>query len=274
MLLPIATGFAAETEIRGNNKADIDVTYAADGFIRVIYKGDAKAKVKVIIQTPKANKYTYDLKTDKEGEVFAFTEGDGKYTVGVYTNTSGNKYTTNFTTTIDVKLKDSFAPFLIPSQYVNFVPSGDKRSEVVKKAEELTKGITDDLKKVEAVYNEVLKFTYDTKKAETVKSGYLPEVDLILASKKGICFDYAAVMTAMLRSQNIPCQLVIGYAGTAYHAWINVYSKEQGWVKGVIQFDGKTWKLMDPTFASTGGESQEALKYIGDGKNYSAKSFY
>ena len=41
----------------------------------------------------------------------------------------------------------------------------------------------------------------------------LPSVDETLKTKKGICFDYAALMTAMLRSQGIPTKLEIGYQG-------------------------------------------------------------
>jgi transglutaminase-like putative cysteine protease len=80
----------------------------------------------------------------------------------------------------------------------------------------------------------------------------------------------AAVMTAMLRSLKIPCKLVIGYAGVEYHAWINVYSEDSGWMDGVVFFDGKTWRLLDPTFAS-GGASEE---YIDSKVTYSAKYLY
>ena len=48
--------------------------------------------------------------------------------------------------------------------------------------------------------------------------------------EKGICFDYAALMTAMLRSQGIPTKLEIGYSGEVYHAWISTYIDEIGWV--------------------------------------------
>ena len=89
---------------------------------------------------------------------------------------------------------------------------------------------------VSAVYNYVVKnLTYDTAKASyrTVRlssqcgSGAGP-------AKKGICFDYAALMTAMLRSQDIPTKLVVGYTGNLYHAWINVYLEGQGWVDNII----------------------------------------
>lgn len=56
---------------------------------------------------------------------------------------------------------------------------------------------------------------------------------------------------AMLRSQRIPTRLEVGYMGDVYHAWISIYTKETGWVNGIIEFDGKNWELMDPTFASS-----------------------
>lgn len=81
-------------------------------------------------------------------------------------------------------------------------------------------------------------------------------------------------MAAMLRSQGIPCKLVIGYAGTAYHAWINVYIQGTGWVDQLIYFDGKNWSLMDPTFISSSKNDPSVRKYVGDGTNYSQKYAY
>ncbi|MPM87738.1 hypothetical protein SDC9_134838 [bioreactor metagenome] len=143
------------------------------------------------------------------------------------------------------------------------------------KGAELTADKSEMLDKVDAVYTYIINnFSYDKEKAKTVKSGYLPDLDAVLAAGKGICFDYSAVMTAMLRSQGIPTKLVVGYAGKAYHSWISVYSEDTGWVEGVIFFDGSTWKLMDPTFASSGKSSEAIMNYIGDGTNYTAKYLY
>ena len=134
---------------------------------------------------------------------------------------------------------------------------------------------SDTLEKVEVVYNFVVgNFSYDSELARNVKSGYVPVLDDVLASYRGICFDYAAVMTAMLRSQGIPCKLVVGYAGEAYHAWISVWTEEEGWIDEAIFFDGTTWHRMDPTFASTGRNDPSIMKYIGDGSNYQEKYFY
>lgn len=116
--------------------------------------------------------------------------------------------------------------------------------------------------------------TYDKEKAASVKSGYLPVLDDTLASGKGICFDYAALMTGMLRSQGVPCKLVVGYSGRQYHAWISVWTEESGWVDGAVFFDGSTWQRMDPTYISSGKNSAAIQKYVGNGKNYNAMYLY
>ena len=41
-----------------------------------------------------------------------------------------------------------------------------------------------------------------------------------------------------------------------------------------IYFDGHTWKLMDPTFASSANSSKEILAYISNGDNYTQKYVY
>ena len=83
-------------------------------------------------------------------------------------------------------------------------------------------------------------------------------------------------MASMLRTQGIPTRMEIGYAGTAYHAWISCYLKEVGWVNGIIQFDGKNWSMMDPTFTSTSNEKRDKKlkEFIGDGSNYKTIYMY
>lgn len=267
MLMPVASG----TDVRKNDKATIDASNAADGYVMIKYNSSVSVGLKVLITGPDKVSYNYNLRKDGAYDTFPFSAGNGAYSIGVYKNISGTQYSTEYTTSVTVTLKDPNAPFLRPNQYVNY----NTNTLCVKKAAELVAGSTTTLDKVAKVYDYVIKnFTYDKQLAASVQSGYLPVLDTVWNKKSGICFDYAAIVTAMLRSQNIPTKLVIGYTGQAYHAWINVYSTETGWVESVIYFDGKTWKLMDPTFASSGNASESIMKYIGDGKNYSAKYLY
>ena len=258
-------------QVYSNTKVAIDASHLEDGYVMVKVKNATDLKLKVIVTGPSQVNYTYNLNGNGQYEVFPLSDGDGSYKVGVYQNISGTKYSTLFSQLMAIKLKDQFAPFLLPNQYVNYSPE----SKVVAKAQEITKDCTNDLQKVEKIYSFVVEnLTYDKQKAATVTSGYLPDLDAVLESKTGICFDYSAVMAAMLRSQRIPTKLVIGYTGSAYHAWLNTYTKETGWVEGVIFFDGTSWKLMDPTFASSAKQSSKIMEYIGNGSNYSAKYLY
>ena len=247
----VLTGQADGTVTYGSEGVTIDASHISEGYIMVSYTG-TNEKVKLQITGPDEVVYTYDLHGDYE--TFPLTAGSGSYTVGVFENIEGTSYSTLFTQTIDVKIDDEFGPYLYANQYVNF--NGD--SKVVEKAEELSKPCNDDLEVIEQVYNYMISnFTYDYDKAESVQSGYLPDVDKVFEAQTGICFDYAAIMAAMLRSQRIPTRLEVGYAGDVYHAWISTYIEEQGWVNGIIQFDGKNWELMDPTFASTSSKPED-----------------
>ena len=260
---------ASGTKTKKVSKAVIDYSNTQDGYVMVQFTGTTKTRIKAQVKGPTTT-YTYNV-TPGVWEVFPISDGNGKYQVSVFENVSGTKYAAVTSVAMDVTLKDEFAPFLLANQYVNYKLD----SKTVAKAKELVKPEMKVLEKVGAVYNFVVgNLVYDTQKAATVKSGYLPVVDTVLAEKKGICFDYAALMAAMLRSQGVPCKLVVGYAGTAYHAWISVWSEETGWVDGAIMFDGKTWQRMDPTFASSSKKSESIMKYIGDGKNYTVKYLY
>lgn len=263
VLTPTAPG----TEEYAGDVAILDASNTSEGYIMVDYIG-TNEKVKLQITGPNQITYTYNLYGGQE--FFPLTSDSGTYTVTVFESVdiANNKYVTAFSQDIQADITNSFGPYLYPSQYVNFNAS----SKVVQKASELAKPANTDLDVVTNVYNYVItNYTYDYDKAATVPSGYLPDVDEIYELGTGICFDYAAIMASMLRSQRIPTRLEIGYAGEEYHAWISVYTPESGWINGIIEFDGSDWKLLDPTFAAS---SSSPTKFIAEDSNYLLKYVY
>ncbi len=256
---------ASGTVTYSGGGATIDASNTSNGYLMVKYTGSNQ---RIKVQITKGTTYTYDLNARNAFEVYPLTEGNGSYSIKVFENVSGNQYAQLLSQTISVSLSNEFAPFLYPNQYVNF----NSGSAAVGVAAQLAAG-KDPLGVVDAVYKYVIaNVSYDYGKAQTVQSGYLPNIDSTLASHTGICFDYAALMTAMLRSQDIPTKLVIGYTGNLYHAWVSVYIAGEGWIDNIIHFDGQKWSYMDPTFMSTGGES--AKQYVGTGSNYQEKYSY
>ena len=265
VLTPSADGVT----VYQNDLASIDASNTSQGYVMVKYNG-TNEKVKLQITCPDQSCYTYLISDRGAYDTFPLTAGNGSYALQVLENVAGDTYTVSLAQSINVSIEDEFLPFLYPNKYVNFHTD----SKAVSKGSDLAKDTYSDLDVVQNIYNYVIKnISYDTEKAQNVSYGYVPDIDDTLSSKKGICFDYAALMTSMLRSQNIPTKLEVGYSGDAYHAWISTYIDDKGWVDDIIQFNGNTWQIMDPTLAAT-NDSAAVKKYVGDGSHYVVKYTY
>lgn len=237
-----------------STSSEIDASNSNNGYIKVKYLKPTTKNLKVIIEN-NSTKYTYDLSSTGEYDAFPLQMGDGKYKIKVFENITGNKYSVKQSVDINVKLNNANSPFLVANKLVNFSDT----SEAVKKARELTKDTDDEIEKLDIIYNYIItNIVYDTDKAKNVKIGYVPDVDEVFNSNKGICFDYASIMAAMLRSEGIPAKLVTGYSSnlSVFHAWNEVYTDETGWIiLNQMYFDGDQWKLMDSTIASSAKQS-------------------
>lgn len=243
---------------------DVDFSHIDQGYFTCVLKED-DAKVNLQISGPDGVNYKYFIETADEITAFPLTAGDGTYAVVGYENIGDDQYTALFACTLDVELENEFLPFLYPNQYVNFTED----SEAVKLAAELTADAETDLDALNAIYDYIINhITYDYEKAATVETGYLPDIDETLATGTGICFDYASLTSAMLRSVSIPARLVIGYVEDVRHAWIDVYIESRGWVESAIQFNGENWTLLDPTLGSSGSDEEAAAEYMSDNDNY------
>ena len=262
----VLTGSADGTVTYGNESVTIDASHTQNGYLMISYTGQ-NPKVKLQITGADDITYTYNLHGDGY-ETFPLTAGSGTYQIGIFENIEGTSYATLFTQSIDAQLENEFDPYLYANQYVNF----NANSKDVAEAKKISSSAGDDLEVIQNVYNYMISnFTYDYDKAATVQSGYLPDVDEVFEQKTGICFDYAAVMATMLRCERIPTRLEVGYAGDIYHAWISTYIHDKGWVNGIIEFDGKDWKLMDPTFASTSSDPKD---FVTEADDYVTKYVY
>ena len=251
-----------------NDKAILDYSKTDLGYICA--KSLVAPTVKVLVEAA-GTRYQYSLRNDNEYVAIPMSEGDGSYAVSFWENLYDDNYAAIFSQDLEVSISDPFLPFLHPNQYVNFNMSDN----AVAFSQVLTKDSADTVSAIADIYSYVIEnIQYDYEKAATVPQGYLPVIDETLETKKGICFDYSVLMASMLRAQRIPSKLVIGYAGSAYHAWIEVYSSEEGWIKKEIYFNGEDYTLMDPTFASVGGGRANISSIIGDGSNYNPRFYY
>ena len=244
----------------GKAGALIDLSAAAEGYVAVSATSDKRLK----FQVRKDDwTYNYDLASDGTPSIFPLQCGNGHYTFRIMENVTEKKYVQIGGAERDVTLIDEFQPFLRPSDYVDYSPD----SACVKKAAELASGCSTRLEVVGAVYNYVIRnVRYDTRKAKNVTSGYLPYPDETMSTGRGICFDYASLTAAMLRSQGVPTKVIFGYVSPddLYHAWNMFYTEESGWVTVSFEVSKNSWTRLDLTFTANGAND----KFVGDGSNY------
>lgn len=224
----------------------LDDSCLDQGYVAVLAQSEKRMKFQILSGE---ETYNYDL-PDREAQVFPLNMGSGSYTFKLMEQIEGTKYACTWSGSRQVTLEDEFEPFLRPSQMVAYSAS----SRCVALTKQLAESCETDTELASAIYEYLVdSIRYDRQKAATVQSGYLPDPDETLATGKGICFDYAALAAAMLRSAGIPCKLITGYVeNDVYHAWNCFYLESQGWVTVQIAASPDTWQRVDITFAASG----------------------
>ena len=241
MHLPIAS----ETSVFIDELITLDYSNIDQGYIMVKCNTEAHQRIKIQI-TCNDTTYTYDLNHHDAYEVYPITLGDGSYTIKWLENVEGTRYALIGSLDVEVTLQDQLLPFLFPNQYIDY----NQQTKAVDKAFELIQDKQTELERVKAIYDYVTSnVRYDWDKVEAVQGKFvLPIIDETFTSNKGICFDYAALMSTMLRCLNIPTKLITGMVTDGYHAWVEVYIDNIGWITPHVYFDANTWTAMDPTF--------------------------
>ena len=244
----------------------IDTSGVAGGWVGARGKSSTRLKFQVACGEMT---YNYDLPSDGTPVCFPINMGDGDYAFRVMENIEGSSYAEIDSAYVSVKLDSELSPFLVPNIFCNYT----EKSSCVKKAKDLLSKADNQGEAVREICTYVadnVEYDYD-KAAELAKgSGYIPDADATLKEKKGICFDYACLSAAMLRSAGLPAQVVTGYVSpdNLYHAWTMVYV-DGTWQTAQFSVTPNKWSRCDVTFASAGSGST-----IGDGTKYTDRFVY
>lgn len=275
LIIPKIYSVSAPGKLTYNNEdktVAIDASNTKEGYVGIRYSGD-NTNVKIII-THDDDKYTYNT-SKGDYSYYPLQMGNGIYSINIYENITGNQYMPIMQQEIDVDIIDENKIFLHPNKLVWFTQD----SNTVTEAAKLCQDYDSDFEKVSAIFEFVTNnISYDYDKAANVHPGYVSDVDDILKSKKGICFDYASVFAAMCRSQGIPTKLAIGYvnqnSSLIHHAWNYVYTKDKGWITTSFYVSQKGYYLVDPTFYSSINDKTAASEFINNNSNYQVYEYY
>lgn len=130
---------------------------------------------------------------------------------------------------------DMLTPFLKDSEYVEISP------EVWRLGIDIRDGRDDIFETAKEVMHHLYKdLTY--KPNVTTASTHMSEV---LAGKKGVCQDFAHVMTGICRSLGIPTRYVSGYLYNGPQSHLRGAQASHAWCE--VHIPGKGWFGLDPT---------------------------
>jgi len=236
----------------------IDVSELSNGIVKIQH--DPLKQINEKIKISKDNQdFYYSVANHNR---FPLQLGDGAYTISVLQHVADNKYRMVENKVVNLVASSQQAVFLQPIQMIYW----NQDSIPIIKSKELTKDLKSDREKVAAIYNLVTQHVqYDYPKANVVTSEYIPSIDSTWNDKQGICYDYASLFGAMLRSEGIPTKLVMGRKNDIpqYHAWNEVYLKETN-----------EWVTIDTTYDSIMLKGTKKPTMIKDKSEYTVEKQY
>ncbi|WP_458119933.1 transglutaminase-like domain-containing protein [Paenibacillus sp. Z6-24] len=237
----------------------LDTSNANQGYVAVHYEAPSNTRTKVMI-TKNDTSYTYNLNSSRADTSLPLQLGSGTYQVSVLENTAGNNYKKVYSDSLQVQLSSENSVYLASTQNIDWKNS----PAVTSLAAKLTQNAITDQQKAQAIYNYITaNIKYDYQLAGTLPTVYIPDPQQTLSSRKGICYDYASLNAAMLRSQGIPAKLVMGTASAVkeYHAWNEVY------------LNGK-WVTVDATVDASLQQNGKQVPFAKDAAKYHTSKVY
>lgn len=236
-----AAGLTFWNPVRVSAAAQAEFTDNKDGTVTMNYDNTYSVRVKLVVQKTGGKQYKYDIPKGKSELLIPLTQGNGTYKLMLCRNTSGSKYAVMQSKSVKLSLDDEKLAYLTS----NYIISWEDTNAAIKKAQTLTKKSKTPAQKLDAIYKYVVRnYSYDYDKAKTLTSSttemaYIPDIEEIYDDETGICYDISVLMASMLRSVDIPAEVVTGYTpnATTYHAWNNVYYEKQS-----------KWKVIDATY--------------------------
>lgn len=235
----------------------LDTTQAAKGLITATYDDESSVRGKILIEKGDVQ-YYYDITPACGTFGIPLQMGEGEYTVAIFKNIEGTRYQKKAELTLTVEGLCDEDVFTNSIQMVDY----EKYHSALVEMSKLLSGASDDAQKVTLAYRYITSnLTYDSEKAEKVRPRYLPDLNEVTQTGKAVCYDFASLFAALLRSNHIPTKLVVGYRADVegYHAWNEVLLNGK-WViidttadSSIVKSGGKTAMIKDPAlFAKTG----------------------
>lgn len=271
--------------VYSNKYVNINTNTISKGYIDLDYIEPNALEIKLAVYSNVPNQYdgegSWHCHVSPKGKYnikIPLTYGNTTYSILVYShmvNAEGH-YIYSKKAEIDIKVTNApaTAPFLLSTGEVIF----NNNMQVIKKASQIASTCKNDFEKVSKIYDWLTDYISYKETEETALMFYKCDIEKIYNRKTGVCYDFAVVLAAMLRSQGIPCKVVFGkYSATTEsvgHVWNEVYVPSSGSIKtNKLSITGNKWCILDPTYTNVNA-SETSINFMNDRSNYKWQAIY
>lgn len=272
--------------IYANKYVKINTNTASNGYVEIEYiepNGfDIEVSVSSNTKNQLGNHTSWNYRTSNKGKCkikAALTYGNSEYVITVGStmkNTSLNAifFSKKAELTVTLSNVSNTAGFLLSTGEVIY----DSNMMFIKKASEISATCKNDFEKVSKIYDWLTSYLNYKVTEDTPLGQYKCDLNKVYNRKTGVCYDYAVVLAAMLRSQGIPCKVVFGkYSDSSSgegHAWNEVYIPSNGSITSdKLSITGNKWCRLDPTMSHS-SSGKVAIDFMNNAKNYVWYSYY
>ena len=260
--------------VYSNKFVRIDTTTASEGYIILENLDERAYNLGVYISTEETNEigtnpgfiWISDSKGKSSIKV-PLTYGVTSYNITVVTSmtyepTGSECSSKKAELTFKPTTVSETGPFLFSAGEVIY----DENMMFIKKAKEIASTCSNDFEKVEKMQAWLTSYMTYKQEEDTPNLIYQCDLEKIYNRKTGVCYDYAVILAAMLRSQGIPCKLAIGYYDGVGHVWTEVYVNSDGvHAADNVYLEGKKWSRVEATLSGANGAKEfinESDKYV------------
>lgn len=272
--------------VYSNKYVKINTNTANKGYVEVEYIELNGFDINVAICCDLINQYggkcRWHYDTGNKGKCkikVPLTYGNREYTISVTSamkneSTGLGRASKKAELTVNLTNVSNTGAFLLSTGEVIF----DADKMFIKKATELSQGCKNDFEKVAKIYDWLTNYLRYKDTEYTALGIYKCDLDKLYLRGTGVCYDYAVILAAMLRSQGIPSRVVFGkyanYMPEEGHVWNEVYIQSSGSIKtDKMHITGNKWCRLDPTM-SRENVSQTAIDYMNNSSNYIWQFYY
>ena len=262
-----------------NEYVKIDINTSNKGYIQIESLDPAAERVEVNLYSNVNNQFggkgRWHYNHKQKGKTTlkaALTYGNATYEIEVWTTLTSEslgitRCTRKAVLTVTLNNVSKTGGFLLSTGEVIY-SSG---MQFIKKADEIAATCSNDFEKVGKIYAWLTDYLdYKPSDDYTAVGTYTCDLEKVYNRGYGVCYDYAVILAAMLRSQGIPCKVVFGkYAGSDYgHVWNEVYINSNGSITtDKVDIAGNKWCRLDPTMSHS-NSGKQSTDYMNTDKNY------